>query len=96
MMTEHKDTFEVVLSEELPAFSEAFSCKVPELRSFSVELWGRNIADDAELVMTLTDADTDKIYFEKESSVRAVLDARTGGGPSSGWKNRFRILREKI
>lgn len=79
MMTEHKDTFEVVLSEELPAFSEAFSCKVPELRSFSVELWGRNIADDAELVMTLTDADTDKIYFEKESSVRAVLDARTGG-----------------
>lgn len=79
MMTEHKDTFEVVLSKGMTAISEVFVCKVPELKSFSIELTGKNVVDEAELVMTLADADTKEIYFHKKSSVRAVMDARTGG-----------------
>ena len=65
MMTEHKDTFEVVLSKGMTAISEVFVCKVPELKSFSIELTGKNVVDEAELVMTLADADTKEIYFQK-------------------------------
>jgi len=50
MMTEHKDTFEVVLSKGMTAISEVFVCKVPELKSFSIELTGKNVVDEAELV----------------------------------------------
>ncbi|HJB15501.1 MAG TPA: DUF2142 domain-containing protein [Candidatus Blautia excrementipullorum] len=76
MMTEHKDTAEVVLSREGPTFSEIFLCKVPELKSLSIELTGKEVVDEARLNMTLYDADTGEIYYQEEKSVRAVMDSR--------------------
>lgn len=79
MMTEHKDTAEIVLSGEWPEFYETFQCRVPELRSFSLELTGKKVIDEASLVMTLYDVDTEEIYYQAEKSVRAVLDSRVQG-----------------
>ena len=86
MMTEHKDTFEVVLSKGMTAISEVFVCKVPELKSFSIELTGKNVVDEAELVMTLADVDTKEIYFQKKEQE---------AGQSSGWMNPFGIQKRK-
>ena len=76
MMTEHKDTAEVILSSEWPMFSEVFLCKVPELKSLSIELTGNNVVDEARLNMTLYDEDTGEIYYQEEKTVRAVMDSR--------------------
>lgn len=95
MMTEHKDTAEVILSSEWPMFSEVFLCKVPELKSLSIELTGNNVVDEARLNMTLYDEDTGEIYYQEEKTVRAVMDSRVQSKAEFIFRNLFRIQREK-
>ena len=67
---------EVSLSETAAAMIE-ISLTEEEISSLSLS--EISVVDEAELVMTLADVDTKEIYFQKKSSVRAVMDARTGG-----------------
>lgn len=76
MMTEHKATSEIILSEESPEFSEIFSCEMPDLKKISIECTGTGTAAKAVLVMTLADAGTGEIYYQIEKKVSQVLKDR--------------------
>lgn len=76
MMTEHKATSEVVLSEESPEISEVFSCQVPELKKLSIECIEEETAAGAVLIMALSDVDTGVVYYHEEKSLQEVLNSR--------------------
>ena len=95
MMTEHKETSEVVLSGEGPEFSEVFLCSVPELKSLSIELTGKNVIDAASLNITLSDAETGKIYYQERRSVRAVMDSRVQNKAEFALENPLRESKGK-
>lgn len=76
MMTEHKDTSEVVLSEESPEMSELFLCKVSELKKLRIECAGKKAAAGAMLFMALSDVETGAVYYHAEKTVREILDSR--------------------
>ena len=73
MMSEHKDTGTICLDETNPVISETFLCKVPKLKQISVECKGEKLAKDATLVMTLSDADSGEVYYQKEDSVQSIV-----------------------
>lgn len=73
MMSEHKDTGTICIEENNPVVSEMFLCKVPELKQIYVECKGKTLTKDATLVMTLTDADTGEVYYQKEESVQSIV-----------------------
>lgn len=73
MMSEHKDTGTVCLEETNPVVSEMFLCKVPELKQIYVGCKGKSLAKDATLMMTLTDADTGEVYYQKEKYVQSIV-----------------------
>lgn len=77
VMSEHKQTGEIVMSAQATALSEMFICKVPELKELYIACKGANISEDATLLITLTDSDTGKVYYEKESSVKKNVKSST-------------------
>lgn len=63
---EHKDNGQVEMSADNPVIVETFECTVPDLRVLYVETVGVVSDPDAMLHITVSDADTGKIYYEKD------------------------------
>lgn len=70
MMTTHKDTQEVILSQDSPQLSESFLCTVPELKKFSMECSVQNVNSKAKLSITLSNANTGEIYYHSRKKVK--------------------------
>lgn len=73
LMSAHKENDTISLSEDAPVFSEVFLCMVPQLRQLRIECKGKQIASDAVLLMTLSDADSGKEYYHKEIKVQELI-----------------------
>ncbi len=76
VMSEHKPTGEVVMSAEASMLTEVFVCKVPKLRQIQIACKGKNISEKSLLLMTLTELDTGKTYYEKEFAVKDVISEK--------------------
>lgn len=77
VMSEHKTTSEVIMSAEAPIVSEVFVCKVPKLKQIRIACKGKNISEDASLLMTLTEIDTGKVHYKKEVSVKKIISTKS-------------------
>lgn len=74
LMSEHKTTQIVELSEDNPVFSEVIDCSVPNLKTIKIEGKAKKIEQNARITMTLIDADTGEVYSEKKGYVVDWLD----------------------
>lgn len=69
---EHKDNGQVEMSANNPVIVEAFECTVPDLQVLYVETVGVISNPDAMLHITVSDADTGKIYYEKDRPAKGA------------------------
>jgi len=77
MMTEHKTTSTVILSEEMPELSEIFLCTVPDLKSINIECMPQKIDPNVKLVMTVSDATTGEICYQSRHTIQYLMTPRT-------------------
>lgn len=76
LMSEHKETGEIQLSEENPVVSETFLCRIPELKQLFISCEGKNLDKDATLILSVNDADTGESYFQKEEAVTKMVSSK--------------------
>lgn len=80
---EHKDNGQVEMSANNPVIVETFECTVPDLQVLYVETVGVVSNPDAMLHITISDADTGKLYYQ--------IDRLAKGAAKKDKKKRIRV-----
>lgn len=73
MTYKHKENSEIHLDANMPELSEMIECTVPGLKRLRFEVTPKKISEDTMLILSLSEVDSGKEYYHKETKVGDLL-----------------------